>query len=173
MPTCPVAKHAAPLRFCRGTCSWTPGCEGNGTDCRIRSALPRLSPCRREALPPSSIHCPRNSAQVKTISCPLRQRNKMTPLLPRVIRRGCCQRRSAQDPTCEMHVAFIPFNLGTYVSDNTVFAQKNRLTTPVIDLTGPSAAPISRKAPEPGAARRQQFIRVLGDGGNSQAAALK
>ena len=72
-----------------------------------------------------------------------------------------------------MQVALIPFKLGTYVSDIFVFAQKNRSKTPVIDLTGPSAAPTRRKAPEPGAARKQQFIRVLGDGGDSQAAALK
>lgn len=48
--------------------------------------------------------------------------------------------------------------------------QRRKAATPPINLTGP---PTGSTRQEPLAARKQQFIRVLGDGGDSQAAALK
>ena len=43
----------------------------------------------------------------------------------------------------------------------------------MVDLADEPSRPTSKTAQQPGAGRKQQFIKVLGDGGDSQTAALK
>ena len=43
----------------------------------------------------------------------------------------------------------------------------------MVDLTDEASRPRVESGQQPGAARKEQFIRVLGDGGDSQTAALK